>query len=167
MNKPPPPLISIRKAQPQDVIQLLRIQADALRTLCSQDYAPEQIEALINRNIRYASRGGSQRETTLVAEVKGMRVGLATLLGSHVSALYVHPHYARQGIGSRLLKALEKIAVNHKVKALGVAASLTARPFYQANGYQVLGTSYITTELGLRIQYIEMRKHLRSTSEAL
>ncbi|NJN01776.1 MAG: GNAT family N-acetyltransferase [Leptolyngbyaceae cyanobacterium RM1_1_2] len=142
------------------MIQLLRIQIDALRTLCIQDYTPEQIEALIERNIRYASRGGSQGEITLVAEVKGVIVGLAALLGRCVSAVYVHPQFVRQGIGTHLLAALEQIATTYQIKTLRVAASLTAQPFYQANDYQVLGESDLITEKGLQIRYVEMKKAL-------
>ena len=155
-----PQVFSIRKAQPDEVIQQLRIQIDALRTLCRQDYAPEQIEGLIERNIRYSSRGGYQREITLVAEADGMIVGFSALLGRRISAVYVHPQYVRQGIGSRLLAALERIAATQNIRTLRVAASLTAHPFYQANGYQVIGDSYLGVHKGLRVRYIDMKKRL-------
>lgn len=163
MDFSPAQMLSIRKAQPDDVIQQLRIQIDALRTLCRQDYTPEQIEGLIERNIRYASRGGCQSELTLVAEVDGVIVGFSALLGRRISALYVHPRYVRQGIGSRLLAALEQRAVTQNIRTLRVAASLTAHPFYQANGYQVLGESFLGVDKGLRVRYIDMKNHLLSS----
>ena len=160
MNPFPPEVLSIRKAQPDEVIQQLRIQIDALRTLCKEDYTPEQIEGLIERNIRYSSRGGCQCELTLVAEADGVVVGFAALLGRRISAIYVHPQFVRQGIGSRLLTGLERIAATQKIRTLRVAASLTAKPFYQANGYQVLGESYLGVDKGLRVRYIDMKKRL-------
>lgn len=160
MNMFPPQALSIRKAQPDDVIQFLRIQIDALRTLCSQDYTSEQIEALIERNIRHSSRGGCRGEITLVAEADGVIVGFAALLGHRISAAYVHPQFVRQGIGRRLLRALEQIAIAHNIRTLRVAASLTARPFYQTHGYQVIGESYLAAGKGLRVRYIDMKKRL-------
>ena len=160
MDPSPSQVLSIRKANPDDVIQQLRIQIDALRTLCRQDYTPEQIEGLIERNIRYSSRGGYQSEITLVAEADGVIVGFSALLGRRISALYVHPQFIRQGIGSRLLASLEQIAVSQNIRTIRVAASLTAYPFYQANGYQVLGESDLGVDKGLRVRYIDMKKRL-------
>lgn len=160
MDKLSPQTLSIRTAQPDDVIHLLRIQLDALRALCIHDYTPEQIEALVGRNIRYSSLGGSRREITLVAEVDGVRVGLCSLLGSRITALYVHPQFARRGIGTQLLNAVERMALTRQIKILRVAASLTARPFYQANGYRVGSESYLVADRGLWIPYINMKKYL-------
>ena len=157
-----PQALSIRKAQPDDIIPCLRIQIDALRILCQQDYPPEQLEALIERNIRYSSRGGCRDEITVVAQAEGVIVGFSALLGRRISAVYVHPQRVRQRIGGRLLAAIERIAVIHNIRTLRVAASLTARPFYQANGYQVLGESYIRVDKDLRIRCIDMKKQLFS-----
>ena len=160
MDKPPPQVLSIRQAHSDDTIRLLRIQIDALRTLCVQDYTPEQIEALIERNIRHSSRGGCRGEITLVAEVDSVIVGVCSLLGCRISAVYVHPQFARQGIGTQLLAALEQTAITHNIKTLKVAASLTARSFYQRNGYRVMGESYLVAGNGLRVKYINMKKRL-------
>ena len=48
MTKTQPNHIKIRLAQPQDRNQLFDIQRDAIQTLCSTDYSPEQIQALLN-----------------------------------------------------------------------------------------------------------------------
>ena len=163
MEKTPPQVLSIRQARPDDIIRLLRIQIDALRTLCIRDYSAEQIEALIERNIRHSSRGGCRGEITLVAEVDRVTVGFAALLGCRISAVYVHPQFARQRIGSRLLAKLEQVAISNNRQTLRVAASLTARPFYQRNGYRVMGESYLVAEAGLQIPYIDMKKYLLPT----
>lgn len=154
------PVSVIRRAQPDEIIQLLRIQIDALRGLCIQDYTPEQIEALIERNIRHASLHRSCDEITLVAAVDQTLVGLAALLDRRISAVYVHPQFSRQGIGTQLLKAIEAVAITRKFKNLSVAASLNARPFYQANGYRVLGESYLIADQHLPIPYVNMKKRM-------
>lgn len=76
MNKLPSPLSSIRQADSDEIIQLLRIQTDALRTLCVSDYPPQQIEALIERNLRHFSLGGCQSEFILVAPSRWCHSGL-------------------------------------------------------------------------------------------
>ena len=154
--------LSIRQARPDEVLQILRIQIDALRILCVQDYSSDQIEALVDRNIQHFSRGGYRGATTFIAELEKVRVGVSSLLGNRISAVYVHPLYIRQGIGSQLLQAVEQAALSRNIKTLNITASLTACPFYQAWGYQVIDHSHLVTKDGLRIRCKEMRRHLVS-----
>ena len=160
MNKISPPLSSIRQAHSDDVIQLLRIQTDSLRTLCISDYSSLELEALIERNLRHFSLGGNRDEFILVAEVDGVIVGWSALLASHISAIYVHPQFVRQGIGSQLLRAIETKAIDSQFRTLKVAASFTARPFYQYHGYEIFGRSLILARRNLRIPYLYMQKPL-------
>jgi putative acetyltransferase len=160
MNKSSPLVPVVRLSQSDDLIQMLRIQTDALRNLCPPYYTSEQIEALVERNIRHASLGGSQREITLVAEVERVIIGLAALLGQRISAVYVHPQFTRQGIGTQLLKVIENVAITRQFQTLSVAASLNAQPFYQANGYRILGESYLVADQNLQIPYIKMKRNL-------
>ena len=159
MDKVFPPLSSIRQAHSDDVIQLLRIQTDSLRTLCISDYSSLELEALIERNLRHFSLGGHRGEFILVAEVDGVIVGWSALLGSQISAIYVHPQFIRQSIGSQLLRAIEAKAINFKYRTLKVAASFTARAFYQCHGYQIIGRSFLLAQ-NFSIPYLKMKKHL-------
>ena len=160
MDQPLTPLLSVREARPDEILKILRVQADALRVLCAQDYSSEQIEVLVDRNISHSSCGGSRGETTFVAELEDVIVGVSSLLGRRISAVYVHPLYARRGIGSRLLGAVESLAIARSIRMLKVTASLTARPFYQAGGYQLLEESHIDTAAGVQIRCAEMIKQL-------
>ncbi|MDJ0692667.1 MAG: GNAT family N-acetyltransferase [Xenococcaceae cyanobacterium MO_188.B32] len=159
MNHLSPPLSSLRQAHPDELIQLLRIQTDALRTLCLSDYSSRELEALIEHNLRHFSLGGYRGEFILVAEVDGVLVAWSALLGSRISAIYVHPQFIRQGIGSQLLRALETQAIHSQFRTLKVAASLTARPFYQCHGYQLIGRSFLLAK-DLPIPYLKMKKQL-------
>lgn len=163
MNKISPPLPSIRQAKSHDLIQILRIQTDSLRTICIDNYSPLEIEALIDRNLQHFSYGGFYREFILVAEVDNVIVGWSSLLGPRISGLYVHPQFVRQGIGTQLLQALETKAISCKHRTLKVAASLTAKTFYQNHGYQILDRAYIVTKNYLKIPYLSLEKQLLPT----
>ena len=160
MNKISSPLSSIRQAHSDDVIQLLRIQTDSLRTLCISDYSSLEIEALIERNLRHFSLGGCRDEFILVAEVDNVIVGWSALIASRISAIYVHPQFIRQGIGSQLLRAIETKAINSKFRTLEVSASFTAQSFYHSHGYQVIGRSLILARRNLPIPCLYMKKLL-------
>ena len=159
MDKVFPPLSSIRQAHSDEIIQLLRIQIDSLRDLCISDYSYLELEAIIDHNLDHFSLGGHRGEFILVAEVDGVIVGWSALIGSHISAIYVHPQFIRQGIGSQLLRAIEIKAIKSKFRTLQVAASFTARPFYQYHGYRIIGRSFLLAQ-NLPIPYLQMKKHL-------
>lgn len=54
-----------------------------------------------------------------------------------ISGMFVHPDFARKGIGTRLVIALEEIALGKQYKTLSVTSSLSAVGFYQALGYKI------------------------------
>ncbi len=82
-----------------------------------------------------------------------------------VNAVYVHPEYVRQGIGTELLKAIENEACSQNVNTLAVCASITAKPFYEASGYQEFGKTYITSTSGIYLPCSRMQKWLSSPTE--
>ena len=49
--------------------------------------------------------------------------------------LYVHPGYARRGVGSALADALEKLGAARGAQSLSVDASDAARAFFEKRGY--------------------------------
>jgi GNAT superfamily N-acetyltransferase len=77
---------------------------------------------------------------------RGRRVmGYAALRGDEVSAAFVRPSAARQGIGTALLRHVEAEAVRAGARALRVRAALSAVPFYEALGFR--GTRRIRVPL--------------------
>ena len=125
----------LRSATAKDIPALVELQTRSIRILSMPYYSLEQIEA-IGRSQKTAR---SSDETCLIAEVAGEIVGFAALIKQHsqISAVFVHPEFARQGIGAKLLAALETQACHHNCRLLGVMSSLAAVEFYQAQGYQV------------------------------
>jgi putative acetyltransferase len=76
-------------------------------------------------------------ELTLIATLENSPVGFAALKGAdHIDMLYVHPGAARQGVGSMLCDALEKLAGGRGAKTLTVDASDNAEGFFAKRGYE-------------------------------
>jgi GNAT superfamily N-acetyltransferase len=63
-------------------------------------------------------------------------VGLG-LLGARglVHAIYVHPDFARRGVGSALLRALEREARRRGLSDLTLESTATGHPFYRSRGF--------------------------------
>ena len=54
-----------------------------------------------------------------------------------IRAMYTHPHYVRQGVGSIILKKAEESAKNFGFNHLEMAATLSGSEFYEKCGYKV------------------------------
>ena len=128
--------ILIRSARLEDMQKIIQVQFDAIRTLCANDYSPQELSALLKDK----SHPRSWSEITFVAEIGGEIAGFASLmrLPSIIAAVFVKPRFARKGIGTKLLQSLEQEAVRRNCRVLSVNSSLTGHGFYLANGYQTL-----------------------------
>jgi putative acetyltransferase len=74
----------------------------------------------------------------------------------------VDPQAARQGVGSALVKEMERIARDRGLPHLELHASLNAEPFYTALGYEALAREDHVLRSGLRMAAVKMRKNLTS-----
>ena len=100
--------------------------------VCHRDYAPDQLDAWADGQVDLAAWDLSfQAHTTLVAEWDGVIAGFADLRqDGYLDRLYVHRDYQGRGIATTLLNALPGATLTH--------ASLTARPFLERRGWQVV-----------------------------
>jgi putative acetyltransferase len=55
---------------------------------------------------------------------------------AEITAVYVHPSVAREGVGSRIADELEARARAAGATVVGLTASLPAVPFYASRGYE-------------------------------
>ena len=126
--------IDIRLAHVEDLNRIIELQTEAIAILCPKDYQPEQVEALVTGQAQY--RGA--HETIFLAEHQGDLVGFSALstFSNQITAVYVHPKFARQGVGTKLLAELEGTAIAKGHKRLWVLSSLTGIPFYNSQGYE-------------------------------
>lgn len=79
------------------------------------------------------------RQTWLVAVLDGAVVGFASLEGGDLCQLHVDPARHRQGIGTALFRAAERIARDAGEVELRVRTTPTSVPFYEAMGMHVEG----------------------------
>jgi putative acetyltransferase len=110
----------------------------------SQDYAEDAISALVAYFSPATLLENSRSQTIFVATQDGEVVGTASLdnFGSAESpsyyavAVFVLPELQRQGIGLRLMEAVELKARELGAEKITLRASITAKGFYQKLGYR-------------------------------
>src|SRR6266436_83718 len=77
-----------------------------------------------------------------------------------IRAFFVHPDWARRGIGSMILNACEAAAVADGFTRLEMGATLTGVPFYSAKGYIALEQLYVPLANGESLSIVKMEKEL-------
>jgi GNAT superfamily N-acetyltransferase len=75
-----------------------------------------------------------------------------------IRAFFIHPDWARRGIGSMILDACETAARTAGFTRLEMGATLTGVPFYQARGYVAMEQLEVPLENGASMPIVRMGK---------
>jgi len=173
--------VSIRRATLADIGSLQLLIAASARGLSSGDYTPQQVEAalrgafgvdtqlirdgsyfVVEAGGRLAGCGGwSRRRTLFGSDMRADRD--ATELdpatdAAKIRAFFMHPDFARCGLGTRLLERCERDAVAHGFRAFELMATLPGVRFYAARGYSGHAPVDWPLSEGLSIRFLPMRK---------
>lgn len=76
-----------------------------------------------------------------------------------IRAFFIHPSYARMGLGKVLLETCENEAKKHEFTRTELMSTLSGIQFYKKNGY--IGSEYINHDMGQGhfIQFLPMHKN--------
>ena len=80
---------------------------------------------------------------------------------ARIRAFFVHPAWARRGIGGMILAACESAAAAAGFTRLEMGATLTGVPFYRAKGYAECERLSVTLPGGESMTVVRMEKELR------
>lgn len=175
----------IRKATFADIPLIEKLIEESVRGLSAEDYDAEQIELSI-KTVFGVDTELIADETYFVAEAEtGEIAGCGgwskrkTLYGASVyaqsrdselldperdaakiRAFFIHPKFARKGIGTMILDACERAAKAHGFKSAEMMATLPGVKLYAARGYA--GSEEVKVPVGENIDIIciKMRKNL-------
>src|SRR6185437_1014114 len=78
-----------------------------------------------------------------------------------IRAFFVHPRWARRGVGTRILDACETAAIAAGFHRLEMGATLSGVPFYQARGYTALERVAAPLPGGESLAIVRMEKRVR------
>ena len=172
---------SLRKANTADIPAIEKLIDASVRGLQAEDYSPEQIDAAL-RTVFTVDTQLIEDGTYFVAEQDGEMIGCGgwsqrkTLCGgdhhavrenalmdplqdaAKIRAIFVHPWWARCGIGSILLKAAEDAAIAAGFRRLEMGATLTGVPVYLRRGYRKIETMTVPLDEGVTLPVVRMEK---------
>jgi N-acetylglutamate synthase-like GNAT family acetyltransferase len=174
----------VRQATSDDIPELRALIDASVRGLQAQDYTAAEIERAL------ATVYGVDTQliadgTYWLAESDGQIVGCGgwskrkTLFGgdqyaaredslldptrdaAKIRAFFVHPAWARRGIGTRILDACEAAARSAGFTRFEMGATLTGVPFYEARGYAARDRFSAPLPGGESLAIVRMEKHAR------
>jgi GNAT superfamily N-acetyltransferase len=173
-----------RRASLDDIPEIERLIALSARSLSRDDYSEEQIEAALGAALGVDSqliRDG----TYFLAETDGKPVACGgwswrkTLFGgdrqsdrepaslvpardaARIRAFFVHPAWARQGLGKSTLDLCEAEARKSGFTSAELMATLPGERLYRNCGYVSEGSIEHILPNGVAIRFVPMRKNLR------
>lgn len=171
----------LRLATSADVPALRALINASVRGLQAADYSPAQIEAALGTvfgvdtqliadgtyfvmasDTVIAGCGGWSKRRTLYGGDK-FHTRADDLLdprtdAAKIRAFFVHPDYARQGIGSAILDACERAAAEAGFSRFELGATLTGIPLYRARGYHPVEHIEVPLADGVTLPVVRMEK---------
>ncbi|MBB6647965.1 GNAT family N-acetyltransferase [Halobellus ruber] len=167
----------VRDATPTDAEAVRTVHYASIVGLGGEVYDHRQVEAWASGcgSADYGAGIEADALDYVVADRDGVVVGFGSLnadppddyetdIGAEITAVYVLPAVAREGIGTRIHAELQRRARADGVGTLGLSASLPAVPFYEACGYERVAErdhEFSSDDgTGVTGRVVEMRKEL-------
>jgi putative acetyltransferase len=162
--------IVVREMRSTDARAFLEVHHAAVRGTAVVDYPLAVIEAWAPSRVTEEAaeqvRANRENEYRLIAEIDGQVVGIGALVfeSSELRACYVAPVAGRRGVGSALVREIERAARERGLSVLELDCSITAEAFYRKQGYEVRGRGEHILGNGQRMACVKMRKVLLGNS---
>ncbi len=157
-------LTILRPATAGDCRFIHNAHLHAVQYACIRSYNERVLqawEALLDTE-SYHDTIADKSKALWVVEYKGNIQGFfqVDFKEAQLDALYVHPLFHNQGLGTALLQRAEELAIQAGLSFLKLYASLNSVPFYRLSGYESLGEAVLPLNETVKVKCELMRKHL-------
>ena len=147
----------IRQALRADAPAMHDLHAASVTTLCTTHYPLTLIRHWIAHRTPEGYYEGIDPGEMFICEAQGYIVGFGHAIPGEVLAIFVHPHWVRQGVGSALLSHAIELACRQHQGPIKVQATLNAQPFYEKHGFEQVITSAVQRG-GVDVPVVEMAR---------
>jgi GNAT superfamily N-acetyltransferase len=179
--------LDLRRAVLADVEGLTMLMRQSVLGLSAADYSPEQLTSslryvfgmdtrliedgtyyVVEAGNRSVACGGWSRRRTLFggdqyADRSDDRLDPKTE-AARIRAFFVHPDWARRGLGRLILQECERAARAEGFRRLELMATLPGIPFYKREGFTLLERHDLELPDGVRFPLARMTRDLSSPS---
>ena len=138
---PSSPHYKLRELTEEDIPDLQILFQETVLHVNARDYTREEVEdwASCGDSVEHMKDLLARNDYVAALNERDEIIGFSSMNAEgYLHSLFVHKDYQRAGIGSLLLSAVEKRAREYGVTEITSEVSLTARPFFEKNGYEVM-----------------------------
>jgi len=154
----------LRAYRHDDKRSLQRLFFDTVHSVNARDYTPEQLDAWAPAEPDRDSWTRLDQQICFVVECQKALVGFIGLTPDGlIDFLFVHKDFQGKGIASALLKQVERLARKRGITFLSTESSITARHFFEKNGFSVSSENKKTVR-GVEFLNYKMEKPLPQAS---
>ena len=174
---------TLRIARMEDVAALEKLIPLSVRALQAAHYSPAQMEAALGP-VFGVDRQLIADGTYFVAEHDAQIIGCGgwsrrkaifggdrdrssedewidpTRDAARIRAFFVHPDFARRGIGRAILAACEEAILKNGFQSAELVATLAGEPLYAAFAYEVVERCEVPMSGGLKLPVVRMIKRM-------
>lgn len=154
--------ISVRNYHPEDVQALATIYYNTIHRINIQHYTKEQVDewAPISSLETEGWATKFSRTKPIVAVVEDEIVGFAEFESNgHIDCFFSHHDWIGKGVGSTLMKEILQRAKNYSMHHIFSEVSITARPFFEKNGFKVIA-EHISIRNGIERKGFKMERKI-------
>jgi len=179
---------SARLALPEDTEALQKLIAVSARGLNTEHYTPSQVESIlkyvygvdsqllrdrtyyvVQDGAAFIGCGGWSRRRTLYGGDQHKADAPDALLDpatepARIRAFFVHPNWARRGVGSHLMAVCEAAARDAGFRSMELMATLTGEYLYARFGFETVEESDVTLPDGNIMKVPRMTKAITGAS---
>lgn len=154
--------MKLRMYRQLDCSELAELFYHTVHTINANDYTQEQLDVWATGKVDLEQWNRSLMEhVSIVAEENGMIVGFGDMDRSgYLDRLFVHKDYQRMGIATAICQELEQAVQGNNITTY---ASITARPFFEKRGYQVVKQQQVQRQ-GILLTNFVMVKEITGVS---
>lgn len=163
--------VEVRAATADDAAPIRDVHLASIEGMGGEEYDDEQVAAWAHDRDPGEYPIDAPDAHLVVAERDDRVVGFGWLkpdagdyleaaVEGEVTAIYVHPSVARQGVGTAIYDELEARARQQGVGSLGLWASHNAVAFYESCGYSPVTEHTVEFSDGVEGFVVEMRKEI-------
>ena len=173
-----------RLARESDISALEELIPLSVRALQADTYSAAQMETAIQTSLFGVDRQLIRDGTYFVVEHEGLKVGCggwskrSSKYGgdphgarsdaeldprqdaARIRAYFVHPAWARRGIGRSIMAACENAIVAAGFRRVEIVATLAGEPLYEAFAYAVVERFEIPMTAGVGLPVVRMTKRI-------
>lgn len=148
--------MKIRRYKSVDFNEIAELFYNTVHLINIKDYSKEQVNVWATGELDYEKWNKSLAEHySIVAIENEIIIGFGDIDNTgYLDRLYVHKDYQGMGVGTLICNELEGKC---KTKNILVHASITAKPFFEGRGYQVIKEQEVERN-GIKLMNFIMKK---------